>query len=48
MDAKLTMMFLLIGAVIALSKANDDSIARLRSRFARPHWRELVPGRRKS
>jgi hypothetical protein len=48
MDTKLTMVFLLIGAVITLSKMDDGLLDRLRSHFARSHWRELMPGRRKS
>ena len=48
MDAKIAMIFLLIGAIIALSNLNDKTLNRLRDHLARRHWRELVPGRRKS
>ncbi len=47
MDPKLTILFLLIGVVIALSNLTDDRLARLRRQFASRRWREFVPGRRK-
>ena len=47
MDPKLTILFLLIGAVIALSNLSDEKLARMRRQFAARRWRELVPGRRK-
>ncbi len=48
MDPKLTILFLLIGVVIALSNLTDDRLARLRRQIASRHWREFVPGRRKA
>jgi hypothetical protein len=48
MDLKLTVLFLLIGAVIALSNLSDEKLARVRRQFAEWRWRELVPGRRKN
>ena len=47
MDPQLTILFLLIGVVIALSNLTDDRLARLRRQFASRRWREFVPGRRK-
>ena len=47
MDPKLTILFLLIGVVIALSNLSDDRLARLRRQIAWRRWREFVPGRRK-
>jgi len=48
MDLKLTMIFLLIGALIALSNLDDETLDRVKSRFAHRSWRGFVPGRRKS
>jgi len=48
MDPKLTMVFLLIGAVIALSNLDDETLDRLKSLLDRRAWRGFVPGRRKS
>jgi hypothetical protein len=48
MDPKLTILFLLIGAVIALSHLSDKNLGRARRQFASRHWRELVPLKRKS
>ena len=45
MDPKITMLFLLIGAVITLS--NDDRLARVRRQIAASGWRGFVRGRRK-
>ncbi len=48
MDTKIAMIFLLIGAIIALSNLDDAALNRLRDHLARRHWRDFVPGRRKS
>jgi hypothetical protein len=45
MDPKLTILFLLIGAVIALSHLGDGSFGRVRRQIAVRRWRSLVPGR---
>lgn len=45
MDAKLSLLFVLIGAVVALSNLDDDTLARVR-RFLR--WRGFVPMRRRN
>jgi hypothetical protein len=47
MDPKLTILFLLIGTVIALSNLTDERLARMRRQLAARRWREFVPGRRK-
>ena len=47
MDPKLTLLFVLIGAVIGLSYLTDENLARLRRRFVR-RWRGFVPLRRRS
>jgi hypothetical protein len=47
MDPKLTLLFMFIGAVIALSNLGDGNLARVRRRIAARRWRELMPGRRK-
>ncbi len=48
MDPKLTMFFLLIGAIIGLSYLSEDAVARMRRQLAVKRWREFVPVRRKS
>ena len=48
MDPKLTILFLLIGAVIVLSHLSDENLGRMRRQFMGRHWREFVPLRRRS
>jgi hypothetical protein len=48
MDPKLTILFLLIGAVIALSHLSDENLGRMRRQIVGRRWREFVPLRRKS
>jgi hypothetical protein len=48
MDPKLAILFLLVGAVIALSHLSDENIHRLRRQLIRLQWREFVPSRRKA
>lgn len=48
MDPKLTILFMLIGAVIGLSHLNDEKLGRMRRQLVRRRWREFMPGRRKS
>ena len=47
MDPKLTILFLFIGTVIALSNLSEEKLARVRRQLAARRWREFVPGRRK-
>ncbi len=44
MDPKLTILFLLIGAVIALSNLNDEKLAQVRRQIAARRWREFGAG----
>jgi hypothetical protein len=48
MDPKLTILFLLIGAVITLSHLSDEKLSRMRRQIVRRRWREFMPLRRKS
>lgn len=48
MDPKLTILFLLIGAVIGLPYLNGESLGRMRRQIAGRRWRERVPGMRRS
>jgi hypothetical protein len=48
MDPKLTLLFMLIGAVIGLSHLSDENLGRMRRQLVRRRWREFMPGRRKS
>jgi hypothetical protein len=48
MDPKLTILFLLIGAVIALSHLSDENLGRMRRQIVGRRWHEFVPLRRKS
>ena len=47
MDPKLTLLFLLISGIIALSHLDDENLARVRRQLIIRRWREFVPGRRK-
>jgi hypothetical protein len=47
MDPKLAMLFLLIGAVIALSNLSDENLGRMRQQLSGRRWRQFVPGWRK-
>jgi hypothetical protein len=47
MDPKLTILFVLIGVIIALSNLSEEALARLRGQFAARRWRGFVPSRRK-
>ena len=42
MDPKLTILFMLIGAVIVLSHLNERTLRRLRRQFITGYWREFV------
>jgi hypothetical protein len=48
MDPKLTILFVLISSIVALSHLDDDGLARMRRQFVNRRWREFVPGWRKS
>lgn len=48
MDPKLTILFMLIGAVIGLSHLSEENLNRLRRQLAGGRWREFVPGQHKS
>jgi hypothetical protein len=48
MDPKLTMLFLLIGAIIGLSHLSEENLARMKRQLALRRWRKMLPGRRKS
>lgn len=47
MDPKLTILFVLIGAIIGLSRLSEDSLDRMRRQFINRRWREFVPLRRR-
>ena len=47
MDPKITLLFMLIGSVIGLSRLSDVNLERVRRQLADRQWRELVPRRRK-
>ena len=48
MDPKLTILFLLIGAIIVLSHLSDENLGRMRRQFVDRSWREFMPLRRRS
>ena len=48
MDPKLAILFLLVGAIIALSHLTEENIRRIRRPLIRMQWREFVPSRRKA
>ena len=48
MDTKLTVLFMLIGSIIALSHLADGTFGRVRRQLLVRNWRHLVPGRRKA
>lgn len=47
MDPKLTILFVLIGTIVALSHAGEGGLTRLRQASVTRRWRQLVPGRRR-
>ena len=47
MDPKLTILFMLIGAVIGLSHLSEENLDRLRRQIVDRRWREFVPRRRR-
>ena len=48
MDPKLTILFILIGAVIALSHLTEENLGHMRRQFVDRRWRKIVPPRRRS
>jgi hypothetical protein len=48
MDPKLTILFMLIGAVIVLSHLTEENLGRMRRHLADRQWREFVPLWRKA
>jgi hypothetical protein len=42
MDPKLTMLFVLIGAVVVLSHLTDDNLTRMRRQLIDRRWRNFV------
>ena len=48
MDPKLTILFLLIGAVIVLSHLSDENLGRMRRQLVSRSWREFVPLKRRT
>ena len=47
MDPKITLLFMLIGSVIGLSRLRVVNLDRVRRQLADRQWREFVPRRRK-
>ena len=47
MDHKLTILFMLIGAVIVLSHLTEENLGRMRRQFVDRRWRKIVPLRRR-
>jgi hypothetical protein len=48
MDPKLTILFMLISAVIALSHLTEENLGRMRRQFVDRRWRKIVPLWRRS
>ena len=48
MDPKLAILFMLIGAIIALSHLTEENLGRMRRQFVDRRWREIVPLWRRS
>jgi hypothetical protein len=47
MDPKLTMLFLLIGAIIGFSNLTRENLTKMKSEFGSQRWLSIVPRRRK-
>ena len=47
MDPKLTLLFMLIGAVVGLSHLSEENLGRMRRQLVDRRWREFVRIRRK-
>jgi len=48
MDPKLTILFVLIGTIVALSHASEGGFARMRRVGVSLRWRQFVPGWRRT
>ena len=48
MDPKLTILFVLIGTIIAVSHFSEGKLDRMRQQLGAGRWREFMPGRRRS
>jgi hypothetical protein len=48
MDPKITILFVLIGAIIALASLTDGNLQRLWRQVAEHGWRGFVPSRRRT
>ena len=48
MDPKLTILFVLIGTIIALSHVSEGGFDRMRQVGVSRRWRQFVPGWRRS
>jgi hypothetical protein len=48
MDPKLTILFMLIGAIIVLSHLTEENLGRMRRQLVDRRWRKMMPLRRKS
>jgi hypothetical protein len=48
MDLKLTILFILIGAIIGLSTIDTQKLTRAWRQLALRPWRQFVPARRRS
>ena len=48
MDPKLTILFVLIGAIIVLSYLTEENLGRMRRQFVDRRWRKIMPLRRRS
>ena len=43
MDPKLTMLFVLIGTIIGLSHLGRENLTKMKSKFDRQRWHDIVP-----
>jgi len=48
MDPKLTMLFMLIGAVVVLSHLTEENLTRMRRQLVDRRWRNIVRTSRKN
>ena len=48
MDPKITILFVLIGVIIALSHLNEERLHRFWRQFAGRGWRDFMPVRRRT
>lgn len=48
MDPKLTILFMLVAAIIALSHFDGENLARMRRQLEDGRWREFLPLLRRS